>query len=105
MAELIPLQPFYLNLMAQAFEAEHLSTIILDRGNGASTLYLVRESTTVPDFILEVVFADYNVAFKVTSRDQRTHQIVVGYAEGIDEYIRQLQRFLRANRLAAPKAA
>jgi hypothetical protein len=99
------LQPLYLSILAGIFEADKLDTITLDRGNGASTLYLARKGTTVPEAIVDVAFTDFSVALRITTRNQRTKAYSVSYAEGIDGILSDLQRFLRADRLAAPVKA
>ena len=102
--KLIPLQPLYLNLLAVTFEAEKLDTVVNERPEapGYGVLYLVRAGTTIPEFIVEYGFENHALLLRLCSRNERSLDSKITYAEGLDGYLPELRKFLRADRLAAP---
>jgi hypothetical protein len=101
---LFPLQETYLNCIASAFEAEKLDTLI-NPDEHRSTLYAARKGTTVPEYIMIVVFGVSDVSLNILSRNERELATNIKFAEGIDGFLHELRRFMRADRIAAPKAA
>jgi hypothetical protein len=101
---LIPLQETYLNSIAAVFEADKMDTLI-DRGERDIVLYGVRKGTTVPEVIVTMTFEQLGVTIHALTRNRSQLNGSVAFYEGIDGFLPQLSKFIRAGRIAAPKAA
>lgn len=106
-AQIVTLQQLYLVTLVQMFKAEKLHAILQDFGQDAGRLWLTgSEGTTIPQAELMFKFDRDSVALRISTRDERTKDIVVKYAEGLDGAMEQIQKLLRAGRIGytGPKA-
>ena len=103
MDQMINLQDLYLLALQACAEGEKLETVLQQTGEGQGRLWLVAKGSTVPHAWIGFKFSVDDVALMVQTRDQREIAQVVKFAEGIDGFLPQLQRCLRAGKLAAPK--
>jgi hypothetical protein len=103
------IQDTYLNTLAALLESEKLGTLLQDTtsadGFQSGVLWAVREGTTVPELSLSFKFDCVGLMLRAMTRDERTMDYKVDFSGGIDEYLKQLRTFLRANRIAHKKAA
>ena len=104
-AKVIPLQQFYLSIIVQAANADHLDVLQQDIDQATGRLWLVSTGTTVPVANIAYKFEIDSVAFAIETRDERKLCRIVKYAEGVDAFVEELQKFLRTNRLAHKRAA
>lgn len=107
---MIELERFWLLSLAACAEADKYSPVLQQIDKGAGRLWFIPErkpATTVPDLYLNFKFALDSVAFGIDFRDEGREPIVqvVKYAEGLDGFLQKFSKALKANRLAAPKAA
>lgn len=103
-ATIIPLQQMYLSVLTLMLKDEKLDTLSVERP-GCPThgvLYAVREGTTAAELVIEYGFENGKMLVLASSRDGRKLTNVITFVDGIDEYLKRLRTFLRANRLAAP---
>jgi hypothetical protein len=98
-AKIIPLQQLYLMALVATVNADKLDAVQQDLGQDAGRLWLVSNGTTVPQAQIAYKFGVVYVSFGIITRDERKLSRVVKYAEGIDGFLEQLQKFLQANRL------
>lgn len=99
-AKVIPLQQLYLSIIVQAANSDRLDVLQQDIDQATGRLWLVSTGTTIPVAHLAYKFELDSVAFAVETRDERKLGRIVKYAEGLDAFVEELQKFLRANRLA-----
>lgn len=104
-AKVFPLEQFYLSILTQTINADSLDVLQQDLGNGAGRLWCVSKDTTVPVLHLAYRFDVDAVEFQLQTRDGRNLVRVVKYAEGLDAFVEEFQRFLRAGRLPSKVAA
>jgi hypothetical protein len=106
---MIEIERFYLATLAKCAEADKYATVLQQVAPGAGRLWFIPErkpATTVPDYCLNFKFELDVVCFELEGRGNPVKaQKVVKYAEGLDGFIAEFMKALKANRLAAPKAA
>lgn len=102
-ANIIPLQQLYLSVIVQLVNAEKLSAVQQQFSETTGRLWLVREGSTVPEIQIAYNFRDDDVTLGIITRDERKLERTVKFAEGLDGFLEDLQKFITANRLAAPK--
>ena len=103
------IQDTYLNTLAALLESEKLGTLLQDTtsadGFQSGVLWAVREGTTAPELSISFKFDCVGMLLRALTRDERCFDYKADFSGGIDEYLKQLRTFLRAGRIAAPKAA
>jgi len=104
-AQVLPLQSFYLNLLVTVCNSEKLTAIQQEFDANIGRLWLVHEGSTVPVAHLAYRFEQDAVNLGIETRDQRSLARTVKYAEGLDGFMEELQKFLTANRLPHKRAA
>lgn len=106
---MIELERFYLLSLAACAEADGYSPVLQQIDKGAGRLWFIPErkpATTVPEFCLNFKFELDIVMFELQARGNPIKvQKGVKYAEGLDGFLKDFGKALKANRLAAPKAA
>lgn len=102
---IVNLEQLYLVAIVNTVNAEKLTAVLQDFDNGAGRLWLVREGSTVPSAEIEFKFDRDVVHLGIISRNERSLLREVKYAEGIDGFLEDLQKFLRAGLLAHKRAA
>lgn len=103
-AQVVPLERMYLAILCNVIAADHLDVVQQEWTEGGR-LWLCHTGTTKPIANLVYKFERDSVSLGVETRDERKLVRVVHYRDGLDAFAVELQKFLRQNRLAAPKAA
>ncbi len=106
---IISLQQLYLMALVETLKADKLDAVLQDlsqetRSSDTGRLWLVRNGTTVPEASIAFQFERDSVNLAVVTRNERELKRVIKYAEGLDGYLEDLQKFLRSGLLSAPKA-
>lgn len=101
-AKIIPLQQLYLTALVACANADKLDAVQQDMGQDTGRLWLVRQGTTVPQAWIAYKFQTDDVVIGVATRDERALKRTIKYAEGIDGFLEEFQKFMRANLLAKP---
>jgi len=107
---MIELERFYLMTLASMAKGEKYDTVLQQIKPGAGRLWLIPErkpATTVPDLCVNFAFELESVRFEIQFRDEHKQKLLrqVKYAEGLDAFLQDFDRAMKAGRLAAPKAA
>lgn len=100
--EVLPLEQLYLMALIQCLKAEKMDAVLQDFGDDKGRLWFVTPNTTVPLGSITFQFEMDGVKFGIITRDSRELVRSVRYAEGIDGFLEEAQKFFRAGRLAAP---
>lgn len=104
-SNIIPLQQLYLSALVQVANGEKLSAVQQDTGGDSGRLWLVGDGSTVPHAMIAYKFGLDSVSVGLIHRDERALERAIKYAEGLDGFLEELQKFLRAGKLAAPKGS
>lgn len=100
---LIELDRFYLQAIAQVAKDENFDAVLQQIGIGKGKLYFIPcENSTRADVVLAFDFGDESVRFIAVLRSGQKLDRTVSYVEGIDEFVPELLRLMRSNRLTAP---
>ncbi len=102
-ANVFGLTTLYLIAIVKILEADKLGAALQEINEGTGRLWVLHSDTTVPHAQIAFKFGVDDVVFGVITRDERALNRTVKFAEGIDGFLEELQRFLRANQLAKPK--
>jgi hypothetical protein len=104
-AGLMPLEDLYLNTLALLAEGEKLSCIVQQISEGNGRLWLAPHGSTVPQAQIAFKFDLNGVHLGVLHRDERELVREIRYAEGLDAFLIELRRFMRAGRIADKRGA
>lgn len=104
-AGIINLEQLYLLAICKTIEAEKLQAVLQDMGEGKGRLWLVPEGSTIPQAHLMFQFGEDAVKLGLQTRSERSFAQVVTYAEGVEGFLRELQKVLRAGKLEHKRAA
>lgn len=101
-AKVVPLQQFYLGILAAGFAAQNLTTLqyeIPGANDPAGSLYFIRAGTTAAEFVIAYQFLPDSVKLKVVARSGKALNETVSYVGGLDGFLVELSKFLNAGRL------
>ena len=103
---MIALHTLYLETIGAMVAAENLTVAVqdltTDQGN-AGRLYLMAQDSTAAVAVITFGFAQEGARFEIRTRDERHAVVDVRYVEGIEPFLREARKTLRAGRLGAPR--
>lgn len=104
-AEVFDLTTVYLLVVVSMLKREGFGAAVQEVAEGTGRLWVMPKNTTVPTSQIAFTFGADDVEFVIITRDEKRLDRKVKYAEGIDGFIEDAQKFLRAGLLAKPKRA
>jgi hypothetical protein len=102
---IMTLDRLYLMALAKAGESVGLEAVLQQMQANIGRIYFIAEGTTRADVVVNFHFDIDACNLEVQMRNGEKVAKSVQYAEGIDEFVRELVRAMRSRLLAAPAGA
>lgn len=99
---LINLQQLYIMALSAVCQDDKLDVVIQPGEGDTGRLWLMRKGTTVPQGSIAFKFGLDDVTLAIETRSEHKVQKVIAYSGGLDSFLPELQKILRAGMLAAP---
>lgn len=104
--EIVNLQKFYLQALCALIEAEKFTPAIQEAGPGVGQLWLIRSGSTGAAFRIAFKFGPESVTLGALARGEKRELVKeILYFDGIEDFMRDLQKFLRADLLSDKRKA
>ena len=102
---IIPLQQLYLLALCEVIKAEKYEPALQDMGEGKGQIWLIPEGTTAARFKISFQFQPDAVKLGAFGKDLKGIALEVSYFDGLDKFMEDLQKYLRAGLLTFKRAA
>lgn len=102
-AGVFDLVQLYLIAIVKMLEADKYGAALQQIAEGTGRLWVLPNGSTVPAAQIAFEFGDDAVKFVVITRNEKRHDQTVKYAEGIDGFLEEALKVIRAGLLAGPK--